>query len=137
VLLVVLVLLVLRVVLVVLVLLLLLPVLLLLLLLTSLVPCSARAFLAASAHGVGAYSHSKGVSMVRDDVCDFIERRDGHSADPESIFLTNGASDGVKAGIGMLVRDEKDGIMIRTWWWWWWWWWWWRWCCWWCCWCWC
>jgi len=72
----------------------------------------ARALLKGSVHGIGAYSHSKGVGLVRQDVADFIEERDGHAADPEHIFLTNGASDGVKTIINMLIRDANDGIMI-------------------------
>jgi aspartate/methionine/tyrosine aminotransferase len=72
----------------------------------------ARAMLAGSVHGLGAYSHSKGVELVRQHVAEFIKERDGHPSDPESIFLTNGASEGVKTVINMLVRDERDGVMI-------------------------
>jgi aspartate/methionine/tyrosine aminotransferase len=37
--------------------------------------------------------------------------RDGHPADPEQIFLTDGASSGVKMGLATLIRDENDGIL--------------------------
>ena len=36
--------------------------------------------------GVGAYSHSKGVDIVRQEVATFLEDRDGFPADPEDIF---------------------------------------------------
>lgn len=61
---------------------------------------------------VGAYSHSQGVEMVRREVAQFIERRDGHPADPEHIFLTDGASPGVQTVLRALLRDRNDGIMI-------------------------
>lgn len=45
-------------------------------------------------HGSGAYSHSKGAKLFRDDVCSFLKERDGVEVptDPEDIFLSNGAS---------------------------------------------
>lgn len=61
--------------------------------------------------GPGAYSHSKGVPFIRQSVADFIERRDGFPANPEHIFLTDGASAGIKNVINMLIDDENDGIM--------------------------
>jgi DNA-binding transcriptional MocR family regulator len=47
-----------------------------------------------SGYGSGAYSHSKGVKMFREDVCAFLQERDGQQVptDPEDIFLSNGAS---------------------------------------------
>ncbi|KAL3922498.1 MAG: hypothetical protein SGILL_002175, partial [Bacillariaceae sp.] len=49
---------------------------------------------ALSGHGSGAYTHSKGAKMFREDVCSFLQKRDGKEvpADPENIFLSNGAS---------------------------------------------
>ena len=44
--------------------------------------------------GTGCYSHSQGVRSIRQRVANFIENRDGYPADPNSIFLTNGASAG-------------------------------------------
>ncbi len=42
--------------------------------------------------GTGAYSESKGLSIVRNDVAEFISKRDGVKANPDHIFLTDGAS---------------------------------------------
>jgi len=61
---------------------------------------------------IGAYSHSKGVPLVRKSVAGFIAARDGHPADPEHIFLTGGASAGVALCISMLISDAKSGILI-------------------------
>jgi alanine transaminase len=43
----------------------------------------------------GAYSHSKGIQVCRDDIAAGITARDGFPANPEDIFLTDGASVGV------------------------------------------
>lgn len=61
---------------------------------------------------IGGYSHSKGHKFVREDVARFIEARDGIPADPEHIFLTDGASEGIKRVLGCIVRDETSGIML-------------------------
>lgn len=63
--------------------------------------------------GTGAYSHSKGVRCFRDDVVGFIEERDGGvEADPESIFITNGASSGINMLLTALIADDNCGVMI-------------------------
>jgi aspartate/methionine/tyrosine aminotransferase len=50
--------------------------------------------------------------FVREAVADFIRLRDGVSADPEAIYLTDGASKGVQAVLRILVADARDGILI-------------------------
>lgn len=64
------------------------------------------------AHSVGAYSHSQGVPAVRDSVAKFIERRDGHAADPKDVFLTAGASAGVNAIMTTLCSSPKTGVLV-------------------------
>lgn len=61
---------------------------------------------------VGAYSHSKGASAIRQHVAEFIEERDGHPADPEMIYLTAGASAGVQLILSVLVSGPEVGVMI-------------------------
>jgi aspartate/methionine/tyrosine aminotransferase len=63
--------------------------------------------------GLGAYSHSQGLPFVRESVSKFISERD--STEPPSIdniFLHNGASPAVQDVLRILIRNEKDGIMI-------------------------
>lgn len=62
--------------------------------------------------GFGAYSHSKGIPWIRKNVAKFIQERDGFPANPEDIYLTNGASAGISQLISMLCRDGNDGVMI-------------------------
>lgn len=70
------------------------------------------------AGGTGAYTDSKGELFIREAIAQFINRRDGFESagaigsDPEKIFLTNGASEGVKYLIDLLVGQSNDGIMI-------------------------
>jgi len=63
-------------------------------------------------NGTGPYCHSQGVEMVRDEVAQFIQERDGAAADPNNIFLTNGASAGVDVLMRLLIRGPQDGVMI-------------------------
>lgn len=73
---------------------------------------TARAILKGSQHGLGAYSESKGVHFIREAVAEFIRQRDGTDADPEAIFLTDGASKGVQMILKLLIASHADGIMI-------------------------
>lgn len=61
---------------------------------------------------VGAYSHSKGIPLIRERIADFIKARDGYSADPESIFMTAGASPGVQTVLNTIIAHHNVGIMI-------------------------
>jgi len=61
---------------------------------------------------MGAYSHSKGITFVREDIAKFIEKRDGFPSNPDHIFLFNGASPAVQDTIKLIVRGPKDGVMI-------------------------
>lgn len=66
---------------------------------------------------IGAYTHSQGLATVRNTVCDFICERDGFTRSdgvicPEDIFLTNGASPGIRNVLQALIADPMDGIMI-------------------------
>jgi aspartate/methionine/tyrosine aminotransferase len=79
----------------------------------------AEAILARLETGMGAYTESKGPLFIREAIARFIDRRDlreggvsGMPADPESIFLTTGASEGVRFLLELLITDKNDGIMI-------------------------
>lgn len=59
----------------------------------------------------GAYSHSQGVKVCRDDIAAGVAARDGYPANPEDIFITDGASPGVHMMMQLLLSSEKDGIL--------------------------
>jgi len=71
-----------------------------------------RQVLAGSRHGLGAYTDSRGYAFVREAVAEFIRRRDGFAADPESIYLTDGASKAAQSVLRLLIDDARDGIMV-------------------------
>jgi alanine transaminase len=63
--------------------------------------------------GSGAYSHSKGVKLFREDVARFIEHRDGGvCSDPEDIFLSNGASAAIENVVKSMIAHPSCGFMI-------------------------
>ncbi len=68
--------------------------------------------------GLGAYTDSKGPFFIREAIARFIDERDdvtnsgGVTSDPESIFLTDGASAGARNIIELLIANSNDGIMI-------------------------
>jgi aspartate/methionine/tyrosine aminotransferase len=88
-----------------------------------------RTILTAIPGGSGAYSHSAGIEKIRQNVAKFIEgacvspyivlvittflpERDGFPSDANEIFLTNGASPAIQNVLTILIRNEKDGVLI-------------------------
>ncbi|XP_012738050.2 alanine aminotransferase 2-like isoform X1 [Fundulus heteroclitus] len=67
-------------------------------------------------NSMGSYSASQGIESVRQDVARYIERRDGGvPCDPDNIYLTTGASDGIVTMLKLLVCGEgamRTGVMI-------------------------
>ena len=61
---------------------------------------------------VGAYTDSRGAAAVRQEVADFIERRDGYPSNADNIFLTDGASVSVRYVLNAAIRDENDAILV-------------------------
>lgn len=61
---------------------------------------------------VGAYSASNGLFPVRKAVAEFIEKRDGFPSDPDCIYLTNGASEGIARVMNTIISNDNVGIMI-------------------------
>jgi len=62
--------------------------------------------------GLGAYSDSQGFKMVRENIAKFIEQRDGISANPENIYLTDGASFGLSVSLQTILSSPNDGVML-------------------------
>eukprot|EP00922_Rhytidocystis_sp_ex-Travisia-forbesii_P012762 GHVS01019198.1.p1 GENE.GHVS01019198.1~~GHVS01019198.1.p1 ORF type:complete len:714 (-),score=124.66 GHVS01019198.1:617-2473(-) len=71
----------------------------------------ARSFLSSSI-SVGAYSHSKGIAAYREYVAEWLVRRDQIPVDPESVFLTDGASPGVRLSLELFIEGPLDGVLI-------------------------
>lgn len=61
---------------------------------------------------LGAYTHAQGLEFVREDVARFLEERDGYPANPNHIFLTDGASEGIRKILQCMIRDERSGVLL-------------------------
>ncbi|CAF0870355.1 unnamed protein product [Rotaria sordida] len=64
---------------------------------------------------LGAYTESQGIITIREDIAAYIQQRDGYPSDPNNIYLCNGASDGIKTIIKLLMNnnlEKPSGIMI-------------------------
>lgn len=59
----------------------------------------------------GAYTDSSGIEPIRRHIANYIEQRDGGGVkvDFRNVFLSNGASDGIKCILGFLNQRSKDG----------------------------
>ncbi|EHB16879.1 Alanine aminotransferase 1 [Heterocephalus glaber] len=75
-----------------------------------------RILQACGGHSLGAYSISSGIQLIREDVAQYIERRDGGiPADPNNIFLSTGASSAIVTVLKLLVAGEgrtRTGVLI-------------------------
>ena len=61
---------------------------------------------------MGGYTlNSKGFTYVRKQVSDYIGRRDGVEANPDNVYMTNGASEGCRLALTALIRDSNDGVL--------------------------
>ena len=61
----------------------------------------------------GAYTDSRGLKYVRDRICEFLKKTEGGiETNPEDIYLTDGASTGIKLFINLLISHHLHGIMI-------------------------
>ncbi|GMH20743.1 hypothetical protein Nepgr_022585 [Nepenthes gracilis] len=72
----------------------------------------AKHYLSMTTGGLGAYTDSRGIHGIRKEVAEFIERRDGYPSNPELIYLTCGASDGIMQILNIIIRGEQDGILV-------------------------
>ena len=69
-------------------------------------------------HHIGSYSESRGIDLVRKHTAEFIHERDGVPCDYDSVYLVNGASEGIKTMLYVVMGDEcsshMTGVMIPT-----------------------
>ncbi|KAK7801229.1 hypothetical protein U0070_015406 [Myodes glareolus] len=75
-----------------------------------------RILQACGGQSLGAYTISSGIQLIREDVAQYIERRDGGiPADPNNIFLSTGASDAIVTVLKLLVAGDgraRTGVLI-------------------------
>lgn len=73
----------------------------------------ANAILSSIEYGaIGAYTHSRGIEIIRQSVSDFLKERDGFGSNLNDIYLTHGISEGLITVLSLLFKDPNDAIMI-------------------------
>lgn len=72
----------------------------------------AKIYLKNLSGGLGAYSDSKGNPYIRQEIASFIERATGMPSNPDTIFLSNGASECARMILSAIIRGPSDGIMV-------------------------
>ncbi|XP_067854033.1 alanine aminotransferase 2 isoform X2 [Heptranchias perlo] len=75
-----------------------------------------RILLDCGGRSLGSYSASQGLDCIRQDVAKYVETRDGGvPVDPNNIYITTGASDGITTIMKFLISGEgrmRTGVMI-------------------------
>eukprot|EP00301_Raphidiophrys_heterophryoidea_P001899 c10894_g1_i1.p1 GENE.c10894_g1_i1~~c10894_g1_i1.p1 ORF type:complete len:547 (+),score=156.61 c10894_g1_i1:65-1642(+) len=75
----------------------------------------ARRILASTDAGcIGAYTHSQGLESIREEVSEFLHRRDGFPSNVDKIFLSDGASPAIKFILQLIISHSKVGVMVPT-----------------------
>lgn len=67
-----------------------------------------RLLSACGGQSLGAYTESQGVATIREDIAAYIEERDGYPSNKSDIYLCNGASDGIKTVLKLLMNSDSD-----------------------------
>jgi alanine transaminase len=65
-----------------------------------------RLLSACGGKSLGSYTESQGIIAIREDIANYIQQRDGYPSDPNNIYLCNGASDGIKTVIKLLMNNN-------------------------------
>ncbi len=65
-----------------------------------------RLLSACGGKSLGSYTESQGIITIREDIAKYIQERDGYPANPSDIYLCNGASDGIKTVIKLLMNAD-------------------------------
>lgn len=60
---------------------------------------------------IESYTHYKGLNIVRQNIANFINKRDNCETNKDNIFLSNGASGGIKSALQALLGDSKDTVL--------------------------
>jgi len=65
----------------------------------------------AAGRSIGSYTASQGILRIRVSLAKFLGDRDDVESDPNNIFMTNGASEGVKSILDVLMFKPNHGLL--------------------------
>lgn len=66
---------------------------------------------------IGSYSDSAGIAVIRQQVANYIAERDCQECDWQEVYLTAGATPGIKSVLSLMncnMKGKKTGIMVPT-----------------------
>lgn len=74
-----------------------------------------RLLAACGGKSLGAYTESQGIATIREDIATYISERDGFPSNASDIYLCNGASDGIKTIMKLLMNNDlkKPSGIVR------------------------
>lgn len=66
--------------------------------------------LLSACHGksLGSYTDSQGIRTVRENIAKYIKRRDDYPANANDIYLCNGATEGIKMVLKLLMNNDRN-----------------------------
>lgn len=61
---------------------------------------------------MGAYTLTKGIFGIRQNIAKFIKERDGESCDLEDIYLTNGTTSAIMNVFNLFAKDKNTSVLL-------------------------
>lgn len=66
---------------------------------------------------LGSYTEGQGILSIREDIANYICERDGHPSNANDIYLCNGATEGVRTVLSLLINHKETkptGVVSLT-----------------------
>lgn len=57
---------------------------------------------------LGSYTEGQGIRSIRENIADYISKRDEYASNPNDIYLCNGATEGVRTVISLLINHKQN-----------------------------
>ena len=65
-----------------------------------------RLLSACGGRSLGSYTEAPGIFTIRQDIADYIHRRDGHLSNPNDIYLCDGATNGIRTVLKLIMNND-------------------------------
>ncbi|CAF1275728.1 unnamed protein product [Rotaria sp. Silwood1] len=79
------------------------------------IKCKVESLLSAcGGRSLGSYTEAPGIFTIRQDIADYIHRRDGHPSNPEDIYLCDGVTNGIRTVLKLIMNNDlkkPSGVM--------------------------
>lgn len=65
-----------------------------------------RLLSACGGRSLGSYTEASGMFIIRQDIADYIHRRDGYLCNPDDIYLCDGATNGIRTVMKLIMNND-------------------------------